>query len=508
MILRNAGYAEIAQRIRRQNSRVLVYGAGMIGQVVVPYIIEKYNLYSYISCYVDADRRKWEHKISCGSYEYRIVSPEVLQHAEEHTVLFITNSKFSGIVSDLDRIPALETAQGYIIPIIQIYEARLKKKDLIRRYTETPVIPRKLHYCWFGKKEMPEFLQKCIATWREHCPDYEVICWNEENYDISRIPYVKQAYERKKYSFASDLARLDILYEEGGIYLDTDVTLLKNLDDLRYQEAFTGREKWGNINTGGGCGAIPHHPMIKRLLEYRKEFPFLLQDGSLNMETNGLYETFPFLERGMRVDHTLQKVGGMTVYPPDVFHPYDYMSGETHVTGNTYGIHHFYGGWMEESDHVSRTRTQEEYRKILERMNLEENRQLQGGRKGSYRMGNKLMLSTLPKTWIFDLDGTLVKHNGYKLDGEDTLLPGAKEYLSAIPQEDRIILCTSRTEAYRDMTLRFLEKNGIRYDQILFQMPMGERIVVNDRKPSGIDMAVAINVDRDDLKLPEIVREK
>lgn len=123
-------------------------------------------------------------------------------------------------------------------------------------------------------------------------------------------------------------------------------------------------------------------------------------------------------------------------------------------------------------------------------------------------MGKKLILSTLPKTWIFDLDGTLVKHNGYKLDGADTLLEGAREYIESIPAEDKIIIFTSRTDEYRELTLQFLETQGIRYDEIFFNMPMGERIVVNDRKPSGIDMAVAINCDRDLLDLPEIERSK
>ncbi len=120
---------------------------------------------------------------------------------------------------------------------------------------------------------------------------------------------------------------------------------------------------------------------------------------------------------------------------------------------------------------------------------------------------NKLVLSTLPKTWIFDLDGTLVKHNGYKIDGHDTLLDGAKEYVECIPTEDKILILTSRTDEYKDMTLELLEQNGIRYDEILFNMPMGERIVVNDRKPSGIDMAVAVNIDRDKPVFPEVIRK-
>lgn len=123
-------------------------------------------------------------------------------------------------------------------------------------------------------------------------------------------------------------------------------------------------------------------------------------------------------------------------------------------------------------------------------------------------MTESMILSTLPKTWVFDLDGTLVKHNGYKTEGEDTLLPGVREYLGRIPNNDKIIILTSRTEEYRAQTLLFLERNGVRYDLILFNMPMGERILVNDRKPSGLDMAVAVNLDRDVFEMPQIVREK
>lgn len=121
-------------------------------------------------------------------------------------------------------------------------------------------------------------------------------------------------------------------------------------------------------------------------------------------------------------------------------------------------------------------------------------------------MADELILSTLPKTWIFDLDGTIVKHNGYKTDGIDTLLPGAKAYLSAIPDEDFVLLLTSRTDEYREKTLSFLKSKEIRYNEILFNMPMGERIVVNDRKPSGVNMAVAVNVGRDQVEFPQIKR--
>lgn len=122
-------------------------------------------------------------------------------------------------------------------------------------------------------------------------------------------------------------------------------------------------------------------------------------------------------------------------------------------------------------------------------------------------MAEELILSTLPKTWIFDLDGTMVKHNGYKIDKKDTLLPGVKEFLGTIPEDDYILILTSRTSKYRELTLDFLKKNKVRYNEIIFDIPLGERIVLNDRKPSGINMSVAINLKRDEPLFHSIKRE-
>ncbi len=122
-------------------------------------------------------------------------------------------------------------------------------------------------------------------------------------------------------------------------------------------------------------------------------------------------------------------------------------------------------------------------------------------------MSEKIVMSTLAKTWIFDLDGTLVKHNGYRDDGVDTVLPGVKEYLDGIPDSDCIVILTSRTDEFKESTIAFLNENGIRYDEILFGVPMGERILINDKKPSGIEMAFAVNLGRNEFSVPEIKRE-
>lgn len=369
MRLLNSRYSDLVKDVKQKNKKIVVYGAGMIGQVVVPYIIEKYELQEYVTCFVDMDKSKKGQKIKVGEFEYEIFRPDILRDEMKNLVILITNSKFYEVVEFLDSIEEIKNAEGYVIPMMQIYELQFVSASSIKRLSEVPLIPKKIHYCWFGGKELPKFLLECIESWKHLCPDYQIIEWNESNYDITKIPYVKEAYENRKYGFVTDVARLDILYEYGGIYMDTDVLLYKNLDELLYQPAFVGVEKWGNINTGGGVGAVAGHPMIKELLDYRKMFHFILEDGRLNIETNGLYETIPFVRHGMKVDNSMQIINGMTVYPWYIFHPYDYMSCEKRTEESTISMHCFYGGWMEEKELKSRSITQEKYNRIWRRMN-------------------------------------------------------------------------------------------------------------------------------------------
>lgn len=219
---------------------------------------------------------------------------------------------------------------------------------------------------------MPTFLVDCMDSWKKFCPDYEIIRWDENNYDVNQYEYTKQAAAHKKWGFITDVARLDILYEQGGIYMDTDVKLLKPLDKLLYQRGFVGVEQWGNINTGGSVGAVAHHPMIREMLDERLKYPFVLDDGRYNIETNGLYETMPFIRYGMRINNTLQIINGMTVYPASVFHPYDYMSCKEKIEEHTISIHYFFGGWMEEDDRKNRENTQWQYAEFMQRMEVQE----------------------------------------------------------------------------------------------------------------------------------------
>ncbi|HCL00889.1 MAG TPA: hypothetical protein DHW61_00440 [Lachnoclostridium phytofermentans] len=372
MILRNSDYVALVKRMKENNSKVIVYGAGMVGQIIVPYLVREYNLYNLIDCFIDMDKRKNGQKVVIDNYSYEIRTPDYLESSKENLILLITNSRFIPVVRFLDSIGALNDAEGYIIPMMQIHAIDNEEPIHIERINEIEIIPRKIHYCWFGGKEIPEFLQNCINSWKELCPDYEIIEWNESNYDVNKHKFTKEAFEQKKYGFVTDVARLDILYENGGIYLDTDVTLIKNLDDCLYQQGFVGVEKWGNVNTGGGCGFMKQHPMLKQMLDHRVHFSFVMEDESLNMDTNGIYETNIFLAKGFKPNNSMQIIGGVTVYPPYINHPYDYMSGEMHIKDSTVSIHHFNGGWMKEDDLLNRKKTQDEYKNIVERIDRTE----------------------------------------------------------------------------------------------------------------------------------------
>lgn len=195
---------------------------------------------------------------------------------------------------------------------------------------------------------MPELAQKCIASWKKFCPDYEIIQWNDNNFDINAHAYTKSAYQEKKFGFVPEFARFYVVYHNGGIYLDNDVELLKNLDDLLNQEAFIGTEKFGAlINSGSGYGAIKHSKIIGELLNIYEKMPFENEDGVLNMTPGPSLVTPVLLAKGWKPDNTKQTIQGLTIYPTDYFCPKDYDK-VLRITSNTYSIHHFAGSWVDE----------------------------------------------------------------------------------------------------------------------------------------------------------------
>lgn len=214
------------------------------------------------------------------------------------------------------------------------------------------MIPKIIHYFWFGKKPIPMEHVRYIESWKKYCPDYEIKLWNEENYDIHKNQYMEQAYKAGKYGFVPDYARLDIINQYGGFYLDTDVELLKSLDGLRGFSAVMGFERYENlvrVATGQGFGAEKGNLAIKEMMEIYRYRNFIKRDGTYNLQASTGLATNFLRRRGLEINGKQQEVMGITILPEDYFCPLKYSSAGNRliITDNTYSIHHFAASWKE-----------------------------------------------------------------------------------------------------------------------------------------------------------------
>ena len=209
-----------------------------------------------------------------------------------------------------------------------------------------------IHYCWFGGNPLPELAIKCIDSWRKYCPEYKIIEWNETNFDINCCAYVREAYDAKKWAFVSDYARFKILYEHGGLYFDTDVELIKPLDEVISKGAFMGREEESSASVapGLGMGANSGLDLFKELLESYHSRHFINEDGTYNQKTIVEYTTEILLTHGLKNSEEIQLIAGVYIYPKEYFCPMDYASGELKITNNTYSIHHYSASWHSEKE--------------------------------------------------------------------------------------------------------------------------------------------------------------
>lgn len=221
---------------------------------------------------------------------------------------------------------------------------------MLKQGSKIMCIPKIIHYCWFGRNEMPEKIVYCIGTWKKYCPDYTFMLWNEDNYDITCNKYIEQAYENKKWAFVSDFVRLDVVYQYGGIYLDTDVELIKELETLRKYQAFMAVERDLNIATGLGFGAVAKNQIIKELRDIYLGVSFVEANGELNLTACPVYTTDYFKRKGYIKNNVIQKMESVYILSSDFFCPLDYKTGKMHQTDNTYGIHWYAETWVPRED--------------------------------------------------------------------------------------------------------------------------------------------------------------
>lgn len=216
------------------------------------------------------------------------------------------------------------------------------------------MIPKVIHYCWFGGNPLPDMAVRCIESWKKYCPDYQIVEWNESNFDLDMYDYVKEAYEAKRWAFVSDVARLYALVNCGGIYMDTDVDVIKNLDSLLKYKAVSGFETDTQITTGlMACEA--HHPLFEELLREYENAHFIRADGTWDLTTNVSRITNSCLKYGLIRNNSLQTVNGFTLLPSDYLCPKDYRTGKIRLTDRTMTIHHFNASWHTEEQKYEMT---------------------------------------------------------------------------------------------------------------------------------------------------------
>ena len=210
------------------------------------------------------------------------------------------------------------------------------------------IIPKIIHYCWFGGNPLPELAQKCIKSWEKYCSNYEIKRWDESNFDFNCCEYVREAYEEKMWAFVSDYARFKILYENGGVYLDTDVELIKPIDDIVEKGPFLGLEESDETNialaTGLGFAANAGFDLLKEVLDDYHQSHF-------EKDKDGTYQTVVarvtkiVLKHGNIYPDRITEVAGITIYPPEFFCPMSYYMNKINVTENTRSIHHYMASW-------------------------------------------------------------------------------------------------------------------------------------------------------------------
>lgn len=357
--------------IEQSNKRKIVcFGAGKhLDYIFNRFLKEK--LYKYIDMIIDNKEELWGKIKYYKEKEYPIFSfDELCKCAKDNKLLVIITSHWyiNEIIGQMDKEKALDNIEVFIGDLLDLSIADYSPFEI--RHSIEEKIPRIIHYCWFGKGKMSEEYKRYLKTWKQYCPDYEIKQWNETNYDVNKNLYMKQAYEKKMWAFVSDYARIDIIHQYGGIYLDCDVELLKSLDVFLGEDMYCGFEDDKHINLGHGFGAVAGHPFLEDLLQYYENLLFIDNEGKMNLTACPFYQTEVIKSYGILAENKFQKSDKIIVYPSEVFSPYSYW-GIGKVTDKTYSIHHFSASWQNEIEKEKSIQWKIVLKKLFERIQMQ-----------------------------------------------------------------------------------------------------------------------------------------
>lgn len=341
MILKNCDMYTLSNETK--NREIVCYGIGEEFHSMINNY-EEYPWCENIKYLVDGDSKKKGIEKTVKGNKLRIYSlEEFLAVANDNMIIIVTCGAFKEIVTHLNTIPKLDKVVCYIYHFMF---GLSEHREIQIAQTKEQLIPPIIHYCWFGGKELPDLYKRCIDSWHTYCPNYEIKRWDESNCDIEENLFAKQAYSVGKFGFVPDYFRLKIIYEHGGIYLDTDVEMLQNFDELRYNQAFCGMETPGRVGLGLGFGAVKGNETIRYMLKRYQKMQFIDSDGKMDETPSNIWQIMDMRELGMSYGNVVHKVNEMTVYPVEVLSPKSNTTGELDITKYSYSIHHFDASWF------------------------------------------------------------------------------------------------------------------------------------------------------------------
>ena len=362
----NCGKREFIYRTKEKD--IYCFGAG---RYLVDFFGEHYDI--EITGVIDNYRYMDDISISVNQKSVKIISvDEFKKICDNNCAIIITCAAFDDIIYQLDSLEELNGIDCYIEFFIR--HCTEHQELLVDFSDKSEIIPKKIHYCWFGGSELPDKYKKNIESWKKYCPDYEIIRWDESNYDVYKNRYMSQAYDSKKWAFVTDYARIDIIYQEGGIYFDTDVELLKPFDVFLCWRMFCGFESDKFVALGLGFGAVKKEPILKNILTIYDNMNFIQEDGVFDMTTCPIIQSKVMKQCGFKMNGQFQVKDEVAVYPKEFFAPLDYLRGLGEITNNTYSVHHYDATWTNANHILYRQELEKKIARVNERKRIKESK--------------------------------------------------------------------------------------------------------------------------------------
>lgn len=328
-----------------EGKRVVAFAASIFLEAISANYKEL-NLKEKIDYIADNDVEKEGQKIQFDGVEKVIWGVKHLldDNLEEIVILIGTDRYAYEIYEQLTALPTLDAVPCFCLSLM--ISQRIDDKTFkIRDNLSELKIPKKIHCFWFSGSPKDEMAKKCMESWQRWCPDYEIIQWNCDNYDVTKNAYMYEAFLHHKWAYVTDYARLDVLDKQGGIYLDLDLELVRNLDCLLQNDFFAGFGPLRDVELAA-FGCVPNHSLVKEMLKIYNEKEFWSDREPNLLDVQPMIMDRLLEKKGFNINGRYQMINDSALYPRDIFSPRNWFTGEIAITENTFGIHHCAGGWI------------------------------------------------------------------------------------------------------------------------------------------------------------------